>query len=262
MRPIYVIIALVMALIVWAAYGDLSVGFASYFTEDPSIDLAHAGSWGDSFGAFNALVSMLGAGAVVATLLVQLRAIKAQQHDLHRQRFESSFFELLRLLRELRAEMRFQHSKEYGEAHELDSPSHEYEGYVAISHALAEMLHWQNQSEIELDRQAIGKLYDKHIARLNEHSMSPYFRLVYTILNRIRNDSVLTDGERCQYGNLLRSQLTSFELYMIAYNACSKRSKDLTAHIEYFRLFKYMENSKAKRRFVNIFKPVAFAARS
>ncbi|MBZ9648640.1 putative phage abortive infection protein, partial [Sphingobium sp. 3R8] len=51
--------------------------------------------------------------------------------------------------------------------------------------------------------------------------MSPYFRIIYTILYRIKSDKYLIDKEKFQYSNLLRSQLTSRELTVLALNATS-----------------------------------------
>src|SRR5690349_1681956 len=55
-------------------------------------DLAGVGQWGDSFGALNALFSGLAFIAVLATLRSQARALKNQQEDQHRQRFDTTFF--------------------------------------------------------------------------------------------------------------------------------------------------------------------------
>lgn len=273
MRISLIIFGLILLGLFWCFYGDESIHIAQYFTERSSLTIQEAGAWGDSFGAFNALVSTIAAGAVVVTLFLQQRSIRSQEKDLHRQRFESNFFELLRLMRELRSEIRFRHTKQYATAKKsagkvvnstVDLPGIEHKGVVGIDRALAELLFWHAEyaNRGPLNRIIIGNIYDEKVGKINEYSISPYFRMIYTLLYRVSNDGVLSEYEKQQYGNLVRSQLTSRELHLIAYNACSGVSKDLTQYIEKFRLFKYMRSSAGRRRIEGFFKSVAFEKRT
>lgn len=268
MRPISIAFGVVMLLLFWCYYASASVSMAEYFSDTDNLNLQGAGTWGDSFGAFNALVSALGAGAVVATLAFQQRSIAKQDRDAHLQRFESSFFELLQLMRDLRREVQFKHSANYIKRKRANGVAirtgEVYKGASGLDAAVSELLFWHKRYEIKvpITKELIGATYDKYIARRNEFSLSPYFRLIYTILYRIENDKVMTDDEKASYGNLLRSQLTTRELYLIASNGCSSISKDLASYIEKYRLLKYLRRSPARSRMELIYKSIAFAART
>lgn len=104
-------------------------------------------------------------------------------------------------------------------------------------------------------------VYEERIHKNNEASFGPYFRLVYTVLRRIKDDDVLTVSEKNQYGNLLRSQLTSEELTLLAVNGMAPFSADLSDLIQEFRLLKYLPQSSVQRRFLAFYGSTAFAAR-
>lgn len=85
--------------------------------------------------------------------------------------------------------------------------------------------------------------------------------MLYTIMQIVFSDKILTDQEKAKYGNIIRAQMTSFEIGMLAFNATSKHSKDLSKLVEYFRMLKYLPD-KRRRVLGEIFRPVAYAART
>ncbi|WP_405049507.1 putative phage abortive infection protein [Rhizobium sp. BK176] len=74
-----------------------------------------------------------------------------------------------------------------------------------------------------------GALYRKRVHVRYESTFGPYFRLLYTILWRLRDDKKLTPEEKRRYGNLLRGHLTSFEVAMAGLNGLMPRAKDFDA---------------------------------
>ena len=264
MRLMYGLFIAAAIFLAWCFWADLSTqvarGFASSSTAD---ELERAGQWGDSFGAFNALASAAGFAVIFATLVVQSRAIRAQGDDQHRQRFESSFFQLLRLLRDLRAEVSFTHSKDYAEKSKKPEVDKEKHGYNAFTEAIFEVSFWllQRKQRQDTTREQLASIYDEHVHRRHESTLAPYFRMIYTILMRVREDKILTSAEKARYANLLRSNLTSREVYLLAFNGLSDESKDLDELIIEFRMLKYLPLSKMRDRLVGIYGPPAFAAR-
>jgi hypothetical protein len=120
-----------LLLLAWGCWADYSPAIARHWIgEFSDKQLQRASNLGDSFGPFNALVSTIGLAAILGTLALQARALRERRADLHRQRFESTFFELLRLLRELRNEISFSYSKEYIEER---NPSQNLFSKVSIS---------------------------------------------------------------------------------------------------------------------------------
>jgi hypothetical protein len=223
----------------WYYWATLSQSLA--WTLAGAADLAEAGQWGDSFGGFNALIGALGFCGIVATLLAQTTSLSRQQRDLHVQRFEQSFFVLLKLLREARNEARFK----YSEAVSTDrgtNPSEVVTGQQAFRHAWIEMRYWVTRAEKNdkvLDDRAIGMLYARRIHAPFESTWGVYYRLIHSMLDRINTDAVLRRREKIRYANILRGQLTSFEASLGGFNALTPFAGDFKHLITKFRLLKY-----------------------
>jgi hypothetical protein len=263
--------ALIAGCLYWAGH---SIEIASWWLGRKQIvDPEVAGQWADTFGAFNTIVTVVGSSAVLATLWLQQRSLKDQAADLHRQRFESSYFELLRLLREARSQITFQHSKLYVEAQLAERPSRPrfvplahrtvHVGHDAIRVAVKELRYWLAPGrDKSLGKEVVIRIYEGQIHNnTNESGLGPYFRLVYTILFRLRNDVTLSAEEKASYGNLLRSQMTSEEITLLAVNSLSDFAKDLKDFLAEFRMLKYMPESSMKRRLRRILGDAAFLGR-
>lgn len=266
------VIALGVLLAAWIGWGFFGSEIATWFTPAVETKVDTTGQWGDSFGAFNAFVSTIGSAAVLTTLWVQGRAIKDQASDLHEQRFESTFFELIRILRELREAIRFTPSDEYrdiinhrgGEIinfsdgsvmHKL-VPSEEFRGYQAITKIVAETSFWSDNNNDQIKDIFTDKLYQR-----NENVLSPYFRIIYTVIRRIKDDSILNYDDKVRYANLLRSQLTSDEVTLLAINGLTEVSNDLDKLLIEYRMLKYLPNSPLREKLREEYGPKAFMSR-
>ncbi|NNU66543.1 hypothetical protein G9X67_14795 [Rhizobium sp. WYCCWR 11152] len=212
------------------------------------VDPATAGQWGDAFGALNALFSALAFVAVLFTLkqqrddlAKQQEQIDAAQRDQHRQRFESSFFQLLRMIREGREQVLFRHSKSY----RLMNPGTQpplYSGHQAFRAAHQEMAFWIRREQSagrEVTRDTLAKIYAERIHSRHESTFGAYYRLVYGAFDRTRADKHLNSDEKDDFGNLIRSQFTSFEAAIAGCNALNGFAKDFDEIIIRFRLLKY-----------------------
>ncbi len=246
----------------WLLWAIFSVQIAHWFLGTIFVP-TQAGPWGDSFGAFNAFFSALGFAAVACTLFLQMKVTDRQERDQHRQAFESSFFQLLTLFREVRGEVLFGYSKAYRDAKPGVTPIVQ-RGRVALRAAMAEVYWWIAEAEKEhrpLSKADLGSVYRLRIHRRYENSLSPYFRLVYTILDRIRTDKQLPQEEKIRFANILRSQLTTRELEIIALNALIDEAKDMKSLVEEYRLLKYLPNNPMRARLVRLYAPTTFTGR-
>lgn len=276
MKVRWVILLFIVALFLWGLWADYSVAISQLFLESKSVAVQEAGSWGDTFGAFTALISTLGTVIVIVTLNVQRRAIRDQALDLHRQRFESHFFELLKLARELKAELSYEYSDAFFRQRRAQNfstgivapPSSAklekiVKGGDAFQAAIDDYRFHITQSEKYFRSfKSLGESYLKHIHPRAEPTFSPYFRLIYTILDRLRSDNVLTASEKHQYARLLRSQLTSTELTMIAVNAtATSLSKDMHKLLVDFRMLKYLPQTSLYKRLRHAYGEEAFQPR-
>lgn len=203
-------------------------------------DQAELGQWGDTFGALNALFATLGFGAALYTLRIQ-------QQQIAKDRFDTSFFELLKLFIDARENVKFNHSLAYIKAMEEKSErrsfivrahlSQNYEGLDAFQHAWVELVFWCKSAKVP-EAKLVG-CYEKYIHGKSEATLGPYFRLLYTILIRIERDNYLSDTDKNIYGNLVRSQLSRYEIGIVGVNGLSEISKDFDKLVTRYRLLKY-----------------------
>lgn len=262
---VIVSIAFVMAFVSvgWVAWALHGPTLATWLMRRPTIDMSASGQWGDTFGAFNALFGALGFTAVFATLLVQGAALKRQQDELHAQRFESTYFELIRLLRELREQVVFHHSKEYET--QIGRKNGMQQHPFAISGALREVEFWLGLMEggnvALLSAGDVGLTYKSNVHAHNEAALGPYFRVMYTILKRISVDRVLSKQEKTDYGNLLRAQLTSDDIALAGYNALSDVSGNFVDYLKEFKLLAHLPEGTRRDRFL-LHLPEALARRN
>ncbi len=234
--------------------------------ESRSRALSDAGAWGDNFGSLNALFAGLAFTGALAALFMQGQTFEAQQIESHKQRFEETYFELLQLLKSARSEVRYRYTTVYRNARkETNTGDLDQEfryGSDAFRTAIYEFNYWINAGKTSKPtRKNIERMYSVRVHRRYESTFSPYFRLIYTILKRVSDDKTLTDKEKAQYGNLLRSQLTSFEIGLTAFNGLLMEAKDLDKLITEFRLLKYLPNGSIKDLLKTIYPPEAFEGR-
>lgn len=249
--------------LVWVFWALFSVQLAHWFVGTIFIP-AQAGPWGDSFGGFNALFGALGFAAIVATLLLQMKAIERQEKDQHRQQFDVTFFNLIGLLRGVRDEVRFKFSADYRETN-ASLRDDIFEGRDGLTAAARELNYWLAKDTEEhgkvMPRSRYSQIYRTRVHKRYENSLSPYFRMIYTIFDWIRSDPVLSDSEKVRYANIVRSQFNSRELQLIGANALTDVAKDMDTIVEEFRLLKYLPAGSVRRRFRDYYSAQTFQGR-
>lgn len=225
------------------------------------------GPWGDTFGALNAMFSALAFVAVLFTLTQQQKQIDDAATDQHLQRFERTFYELLRLLREARDAVEYRYSDQYeGGTRQLEK---DYEAKVfgteAFKRAQFEMAFWvetwRENIQNPMASEDLGNLYTQRIHDRYESTFAPYYRLLYTTLLRIKTDPKLPTVDKHRYGNLLRSQLTSHEVAMCCYNGLAHVSGSFKQLLTEFRMIKYLPSEFGRETFSAHYDPIAFLGR-
>ncbi|MBY5682654.1 hypothetical protein HFO32_10845 [Rhizobium leguminosarum] len=267
--PKKLIFVALLVFALWLGWGLAGTTITGVLKHDAS--LAAAGQWGDSFGVLNALVSTFGFIGFLAAFLIQGETLKLQQADSvaarqeqHQQRFESSFFQLLDLLRELRSQIEFSPSNDYRTLSNQTTLAREHKGYDAIATAAAEVNFWVafNRRKIaSWTKELFVSIYESRVHNQSEGGLGAYFRVIYTLLRKISEDQVLTQAEKDWYGNLVRSQLTSEELVLIGMNGLSTVSNNFSRYIEEFRLLKYVPHGPMRDGLEVFYVPTTFLAR-
>lgn len=228
-----------------------------------NVGIQEIGQWGDSFGALNSLFSALGFSAVIMTLLLQQKQNRINEADQHRLRFESSYFELLKMIRENSNLVEFSFSNAYRKERTSISSAN-FVGSSAFAKAWQEMEYFIDKFGINMiAKSAVETIYLQNIHQRYENNLGIYFRLIYSVLKRIREDKHLTEDEKIFYANLLRGQLTSNELILIGLNALTSISNDFGDLIVEFKLLKYLPEKDKRRDVLKRFYPAeAFLGRS
>lgn len=224
------------------------------------------GLWGDSFGALNALFAAGGFIAVLATLHMQSRELRRQQDQIRsadieqqKRRFEDQFFQLLALMRQLRDEI---NESRYAGVSSGVIQSQRLEGLSALKIFARDMEnHLERHAHPDESKEELADVYTNSVHRRSEAGLGAYFRVVYTILRRISEADVLSAGEKAQFGNLIRSQLTSHEVLLIGMNALTEQSRDFAKYVTEFRLLKYLASPNATEALKRHYPASAFEAR-
>ena len=246
---IWIVIAIIGVIAMWG----LSWWGISKFINEPT----NQGTFGDMFGAVNALFSGLAFAGLIVTLLYQKEELKLQREELRetrnelnaqklefqeqnktmkRQRFENTFFNMLSLQQEIIANL-----------------SYEYHLDLRICpQNLPEEFFYKSAPKIQLiGRKTFEGIY-KHavieyngvryadgivkILKQNDYIAYPvisvttrfdhYFRHLYHIYKFVDTSDLIEDSERYDYACIIRSQLSDYELVMMFYNCLSTNGRD------------------------------------
>lgn len=194
----------------------------------------NSGEVGDTFGAVNALFSGLAFAGVIFAILLQRSELKLQRHELEltrlelagqkeqlkaqndtlrQQTFENTFFQLLRLHHEI--------------VNAIDLRKGPSSDVIATGRDCMEVFYrrlhkqWNKPGEsypdgTDLDR--INAAYMTYYASV-ESDLGHYYRSLYNIIKFVDRSSV---QDKRLYTNLIRAQLSKYELGLLFYNCLSE----------------------------------------
>ncbi|MDO7909212.1 putative phage abortive infection protein [Pseudomonas sp. 22-AL-CL-001] len=228
-------------------------------------DAAVRGQFGDKFGAINALFAGFAFAGIIFTIYLQNKELrqtkemlKEQLKDSSKQRFDSTFFQLLKLQNEISAKLAETENEGYNSFRSLNSKlvlqDRDYPTFTAlkkldkasirdlrdgkvVDQLLRSRLTAAEVSNIEesLERglssfdNYLDESLDFHedkfriaytaVAQVYVDSYSHYFRNLYHILKFIKQSPLIEDEDRRGYAIIVRSQLSEQELVTIFYNA-------------------------------------------
>ena len=232
------------------------------------------GKFGDMFGAVNALFSGLAfAGLIYAIYLqridIQLQRtelaltrgeiagqreqLEAQNETLRKQSIESTFFQLLRMHNEIVAA--------------IDLRKESTSEVIAVGRDCFKTFHerlakrWRNRTNEDAGatpRERSDKTY-VHFYEGLESELGHYFRSLYNIVKFIDRSAV--DDKRF-YTNLVRAQLSMYELTLLFYNCLSaKGSEKFKPLVEKYGLLKMVPvKSLLEPAHTSLYGPHAFSS--
>ncbi len=246
---IWIIIAIVGVIAMWG----LSWWGINKFIDEP----INQGTFGDMFGAVNALFSGLAFAGLIVTLLYQKEELKLQREELKetrnelnaqklefqeqnktmkRQRFENTFFNMLSLQQEIIANLSYEY---------YASPNirpHNIPEEIFYKGAPKGQLHGRETFEGIYKHAIIEYNGARHadgiikILKQNGYIAYPvisvttrfdhYFRHLYHIYKFVDTSDLIEDSERYDYACIIRSQLSDYELVMMFYNCLTANGRD------------------------------------
>ncbi|MFN1218755.1 putative phage abortive infection protein [Chryseobacterium kwangjuense] len=199
-----------------------------HYTGDKNYD--NRGTFGDMFGAANALFTGLSFVGLIVTILLQRKDLNTQRDELqkqtqsiNKQNFENTFFQLLSLFNSVTSSI------------EITNDEGTYKGRSAINemsiHLTREIFKAAkkkgklftestlNQAVKDLEKTEIMEIY---IDFYNYHQelIGHYFRTFYHVIKLIHNNDEI---DKRFYISIARSQLSSTELVLLFYNGVSPR---------------------------------------
>lgn len=249
-----------------------------FFIPDENI----RGTFGDQFGAVNALFSGLAFTGLIYTIILQRRDLALQRDDLRLQReelaqtrhemeeqtiefekqneslriqrFENTYFNMLSLFQEVvnnltvtkdfyKSEGRYCFEKVYVKNRQIEDNVNDF-AYLSMSTIIF--------------REGIDGYKRSEIPKFFDH----YFRLLYRILKFVDDSKVITDfDEKYEYTAMLRSMLSRYELVWLYYNGLSYGAQKLKPLIERYAMLNNLRKEllvKGKPRGFAEYKDSAF----
>lgn len=225
---------LVLILFLWALSGILLHG-----------DVQNRGTFGDMFGAINALFSGCAFATLIFTVWMQREELSLQRRELELtrmemsgqkeqlefqaktmklQQFETIFFSLLRTQQEI-----------------INATDLVGAGIVTKGRDCYKVFYkrfkepWDKNYRVQRPMDGIRNAYAEFY-RQYEPEVGHYFRHLYHLIKFIKNSDV---SDPKQYTNLVRAQLSSYELLLLFYNCLYDTGRDkFKPLVEEFSLLK------------------------
>lgn len=200
--------------------------------------MSDRGTFGDMFGSINSLFSGLAfAGLIIAILLQhkelqlqrdelsltrgelsgQREQLKAQNDTLKRQTFENTFFQLLRLHNEIVAAIDLRSSDDLGQVIAQGRDCFK-SFYTSFKQRAIDYVPPEGTAPAQYIEDVYVDFYP-----IIEAELGHYFRSLYNIVKFI--DGSLVDNKRL-YTNLVRAQISKYELLLLLYNVVSSKGSD------------------------------------
>jgi hypothetical protein len=228
------------------------------------VSIAKSGVFGDSFGLLTSLFSGLAFAGLIITIVMQKNELELQREELSLtrselsgqkeelkvqnqsirvQRFENTFFKMLEFFSSCRD----------GVCHvgRISGPTVGREAIARIYQSFTEGYltryeYSSSGSSIPFfkdeckDIAGINSEYKKFYAKELGNELGQYFRILYNILKFI--DAAEYVEDKFIYTNLLRAQLSRYELNLLFYNCISEYGKDkMEPFIRKYSLLKHLE---------------------
>lgn len=240
-------LVLVFVVVLWFSYPYWSYLYKDLFYNS---EFAEMGVFGDSYGALNTLFSALAFTGIIASIYFQREELKATREELEATRnemknqgeqfeeqtealrlqvFENTFFNMLKLHNDIVESMVVASS---------GGPISGRRGFKRLCDNFYTYVY-----SAESDLKKCVKIYNNFYI-LNEDILGHYFRVVYQIFSLVDNSTLLNE-EKKKYADILRAQLSTYELILLMIHAVSEFSNgNIKGIIERYFLLEFISKNQ------------------
>lgn len=206
------------------------------------------GTFGDQFGAVNALFSALAFAGMIYALILQMNELHLQREELKdnreemkrqtdefqqqnvamkRQSFENTFFNMMSLQQKIVSDLRVTDShREWlrEDAQQGGILSHEervvntYTGRDIFAYIYR---HSEDNNYVGLSTELAKGGLQGYAESYYRSYLDHYFRHLYTILKYVDRSEDIKNEDKFQYASILRATLSRYELVLLYYNGLS-----------------------------------------
>lgn len=213
--------------------------------------LPDRGTFGDMFGAVNALFSALAFAAIIYTIFLQRKELALQRQELaftrvelegqklqlvaqnevlRIQNFENTFFQLIKLLNDIISSIDLQDSG--GNVTSGRDCFNAFFTRLKVSYVKAK------RDNPQVDEQQVATIAYENFYKRHQGEIAHYFRTLYNIIKFVHGSEI---KNKKFYTNLVRAQLSNQELLILFYNCATPLgSEKFKPLIENYALLKML----------------------
>lgn len=240
------------------------------------ISINKSGVFGDSFGLLTSLFSGLAFAGLIITIVMQRDELALQREELNltrgelsgqkeelrfqnetmrTQQFENTFFKMLDLLESCRNDI-YNVAVHQSPVEGRDAVRRLYKvfvegylnGYNNIDGSI-ELYFKESSKSIEGMKAEYARFYAEDYGE----EIGQYYRTLYNILKFV--DSAIYINDKNLYTNLLRAQLSRYELALLFYNCLSKYGEEKMAPlVKRYSILKHLEESTLPKENLDIWR--------
>jgi len=193
-------------------------------------DASASGTFGDSFGALTAFFSALAFGGLMITIWQQQTELSLTREEMKDQKFENMLFKMLEIFASIVGDLDLRSKALNNQQTATGRDCFA----IFIKRLRVHYAFYQKKNAARPPQEIIDQAYD-YFWKKNRNNLGHYFRYIYNIFKFIENDG---RNDKKIYGNIVRAQLSDYELCLLYYNCISKfgreRFKPLAIEYELF----------------------------
>lgn len=210
---------LIGAVLAFFAIYTIAILGSTWPIEEMSV--AKSGVFGDSFGALTALFSGLAFAGLLTTIWQQKEDIALTRKEIRDQHFDNILFRMLEMHNNIVTDIDLRAGaglKGFQEGYLLSTGRDCFENF----HKDLKRIYLEKSKEEHSLEEILNNTYEA-FWNLRKKDLGHYFRNLYNIFKFIKNSNI---EDKKTYSNLVRAQLSDYELSILFYNCVSKYGRE------------------------------------